>query len=71
MDLILQVLRDIRLVADTLNFIQDVSVVIRESSKHKQLFKSPFGSKKGLAIERENKEREIRKQGRTEKKIKR
>lgn len=45
LDLVLQeVEREVRLIADTLKFVQRVSVVIRESSKHKALFQSLFGS---------------------------
>lgn len=45
LDLVLQeVARDVRLIADTLNFVQGVSVILRESSKRKQLFQSLFGS---------------------------
>ncbi len=45
LDLVLQeVARDVRLIADTLNFVQGVSIVLRESSKCKQLFQSLFGS---------------------------
>ncbi|KAJ8014412.1 hypothetical protein DPEC_G00039950 [Dallia pectoralis] len=44
LDLILQeAVREVSLVADTLNFVQGVSFVIRESSKRKQLYKSFFG----------------------------
>ena len=43
LDLVLQeVAKEVRLVADTLNFVQGVSVVIGESSKHKTLFQSMF-----------------------------
>lgn len=45
LDLVLQeVAREVRLIADTLNFVQGVSVVISESAKRKQLFRSLFGS---------------------------
>lgn len=45
LDLVLQeVARDVKLNADTLNFVQGVSAVLRESSKRKQLFQSLFGS---------------------------
>ena len=45
LDLVLQeVAREVTLVADTLNFVRDVSNVIRESSKRKQLYQSLFGS---------------------------
>ena len=45
LDLVLQeVAREVRLIADTLNFVQGVSVVIRESPKRTQLFRSLFGS---------------------------
>lgn len=44
LDLILQeAAREVSLVADTLNFVQGVSSVIRESSKRKQLYQSFFG----------------------------
>ena len=44
LDLVLQeVARDVSLVADALNFVQGVAVVINESSKRKQLFESLFG----------------------------
>ena len=44
LDLVLQeVARDVSIVADTLNFVQSVAVVIRESSKRKQLYESLFG----------------------------
>ena len=33
-----------RIIADTLNFVQGVAVVIRESSKRKALFQSLFGT---------------------------
>ncbi|KAK9958543.1 hypothetical protein ABG768_010656 [Culter alburnus] len=43
LDLILQeAAREVSLVADTLNFVQGVSSVIRESSKRKQLYQSFF-----------------------------
>ena len=43
LDLVLQeVAREVRLVADTLNFVRGVSVVIGESSKRKTLFQSMF-----------------------------
>ena len=35
--------REVHVVADTLNFLRGVSVVIGELSKHKTLFKSMFG----------------------------
>ena len=45
LDLALQeVSRDVRIVADTLNFVQGVAVVIKESSKRKALFQSLFGT---------------------------
>lgn len=44
LDLILQeVLCKVSLVADTMNFVQGLSVIIRESHKRKQLYKSLFG----------------------------
>jgi hypothetical protein len=44
LDLVLQeVAKEVRVVADTLNFVRGVSVVIGESSKRKTLFKSMFG----------------------------
>ena len=45
LDLALQeVSREVTLVADSLNFVQAVSVIIRESSKRKTLFQSLFGT---------------------------
>lgn len=38
------VVKEVRLIADALNFVQSVAVVIRESSKRKSLFMSLFGS---------------------------
>ncbi|KAF3850455.1 hypothetical protein F7725_012227, partial [Dissostichus mawsoni] len=44
LDLVLQeVAREVRVVADTLNFVRSVSVVVGESSKRKMLFQSMFG----------------------------
>lgn len=42
--ILLEVRREVRLIVDTLKFVQRVSVVMRESSKHKALFQSLFSS---------------------------
>ncbi|KAI4832191.1 hypothetical protein KUCAC02_015166 [Chaenocephalus aceratus] len=44
LDLVLQeVGREVSLVAETLNFVQGIATVIRESSKRKELYVSMFG----------------------------
>ena len=45
LDLVLQeVAREVSLKADSLNFVQGVAVLVKESAKRKQLFESLFGS---------------------------
>jgi len=44
LDLVLQeAAREVSLTADSINFVQGTAVVIRESSKHKELYESMFG----------------------------
>ncbi|KAK5851412.1 hypothetical protein PBY51_002209 [Eleginops maclovinus] len=46
LDLVLQeVAREVPLIADTLQFVQSISTVIRESTKRKTIFESLFGDK--------------------------
>lgn len=45
LDLVLQeVAREVRLVADTLNFVREVTVIINDSAKRKALYQSLFGA---------------------------